>query len=181
MKSLLLSPHNDDSELFCAYTAIREKPLIVVITDSYIQPNRGDIGCDADTRWQESVEAAKILGCPIIRVGLRDDTLTEDDIRRACEKFAGFDKVYIPAEQGGNTQHDSISKIAKVVFGDSCIQYTTYTKTELWTKGDIEVIPTEEEKELKRKALMCYQSQINLTSTRPHFQAVMGGKSEWLL
>jgi len=31
---LLLSPHNDDECLFAAYTLMREKPLVIVVTDS---------------------------------------------------------------------------------------------------------------------------------------------------
>ena len=174
--NLAIIPHNDDEGLFLAYTCMREKPLVLVITDSHIQPNRGEVVCSAEERWQESVEACKILGCPVIRIGLRDDTLTEDDVRTALKRFSGFDKVYAPAIQGGNPQHDMIGKVAKELF--NVIEYTTYTKTELWTKGNIEIIPTQEEMDLKNKALLCYISQVNLPSTRPHFEAVKN-KSEF--
>lgn len=178
MHTLLISPHNDDESLFCSYTLLREQPLVVVVTDSYIQPLRGDFGCDADTRWKETVAACKILGCPVIRLGLRDDSLTQEVLTEALRKFEGFDTVYAPAIQGGNAQHDLIGRVAKIIF-PSVSQYTTYTKHALWTKGDIEVIPTEAEKALKAQALNCYKSQIALRSTFPHFQAVIG-KSEWL-
>lgn len=177
--NLLISPHNDDETLFAAFTCIREKPLIAVITESYIQPSRGETGCSAETRLNESKEAARILGCPLISLGLRDDTLTEDDVRRVLRKFSGFDKIYAPAIQGGNPQHDMIGRVAKNIFSD-CIWYTTYTKNELYTTGITEVIPTEEEVHIKNMALDCYKSQLVLNSTRPHFEAVRG-KSEWLI
>ncbi len=148
-----------------------------MITDSYIQWNRGD-GITALQRRNETLKAMEILGCPVIFAGLRDDDLSLEQIESLLEGFKGFDKVYIPAIQGGNTQHDMIGAIASKCFTDT-IKYTTYTKTELWTKGDTEVIPTPEELELKNKALDCYTSQLNLGSTRPHFEAVRG-RSEYL-
>lgn len=177
---LLISPHDDDNVLFASFTCIREKPLVLVLTDSYIQPLRGDVGCSAEERWAETCKAADILGVVCQRGGLPDNDLIEEGVRQCLKKFHGFEKIYAPAVQGGNWQHDLIARVAKEIFGDKVIQYTTYTKTELWTKGTIEVIPTPEEKELKEKALWCYQSQINLRSTRPHFEAVID-KSEWLI
>lgn len=179
---LFISPHNDDESLFGAFTLIREKPLVVVVTDSFIQPNRGDISCDAHTRRQESIAACKIFGCPIAFLGIKDTELTSSNLSSRLEDFKnlGFEGVYAPAIQGGNPQHDLIGKIANQIF-NNVIYYTTYTKTELWTKGEIEVVPTPEEIELKEKALWCYQSQIKLPATRPHFEAVLGGKSEWLI
>ena len=178
--NLVIAPHNDDETLFTAYTLIHEKPLVAIVTDSFIQPNRGDIGCSSEERWQESVSACKILGCPVIRLGIRDDSLTREVLESEFKKFVGFEKVYVPAIQGGNWQHDLISKVATEVFGSACVYYTTYTKTELWTKGKTEIAPVAEESALKIAALKCYQSQINLPSTRPHFEAVLD-KSEWLL
>ena len=50
MKRLFLAPHDDDQILFGAFTCIRLKPDILVVTDSYIQPNRGETGCSAEER-----------------------------------------------------------------------------------------------------------------------------------
>ncbi len=174
---ILISPHDDDSTLFAAFTCIREKPIVIVITDSFIQPNRGDFGCTAEIRAKETKASSEILGCPVIRLGIRDDALTEEAIRARLSGISGVTRVYAPAIQGGNWQHDLIGKVTQEVFED-VIQYTTYTKTELWTKGSTEIIPTQEELEIKEKALWCYQSQINLAATRPHFEAVIG-KSEF--
>jgi len=176
---LAIIPHNDDDSLYLAYSLMREKPLVVVITDSHIQPERGDKGCSAEERREETIRAMEILKCPVVFLGIKDTELTKENFTERIRPFVGlgFEKVYAPAIQGGNWQHDIIGKVAKELWPD-CICYTTYTKEELWTKGKTEIIPTPEEIELKEKALWCYQSQINLPSTRPHFEAVLG-KSEF--
>ena len=176
---LAIIPHNDDEVLFLGYTLIRERPLVVVCLDSYIQPNRGDKGCSAEERREETINAMEILKCPVVFLGIKDTELTEENFTERIRPFVGFEKVYAPSIQGGNPQHDIIGSVCRRVF-PTITRYTTYTKTELWTKGDIEVIPTEEEKVLKTQALNCYKSQIMLPSTRPHFMAVVG-KSEWLI
>lgn len=179
--NLLLSPHDDDSTLFASFISLRERPLVVVVTDSFIQPNRGEVGCSAEERALETERACAVLGLKSIRLGIRDTELTEESLEQALrERFSECDRVFAPAEQGGNRQHDIVARVARRVYEGRVIQYTTYTKTELWTKGTLEVIPTEEEKVLKLQALKCYTSQINLPSTRPHFEAVIN-KSEWLL
>jgi LmbE family N-acetylglucosaminyl deacetylase len=177
---LLISPHDDDQHLFASFTCIRERPLVVVVTDSYIQPNRGEKGCSAEERHEESRRACEITGCPLITLGLRDDRLLEEDVRAAFHKFFGFKVVYAPTVQGGNWQHDLIGRIAREVWGASCIGYPTYTKTELYTTGTEEIRPTAEENSMKNRALDCYVSQLRLGSTAPHFAAVRN-RSEWLI
>lgn len=176
---LLLSPHDDDAALFASFICLREKPVVVVCLDSYIQPLRGEVGCDHITRAHETLKAHEILGVPTIRLGIHDNLATEDGIKTCLSRFAGFDTVYAPALQGGNPHHDMVSRAALEVFAGKVRFYTTYTKNELWTKGDTEVVPTDEELNLKYKAMSCYQSQVNLPATQPHFLAVVG-KSEWL-
>jgi LmbE family N-acetylglucosaminyl deacetylase len=177
---IFLAPHNDDESLFAAYTLMRVKPLVIIITDSYIQPGRGDSGCSMEERRKETIDAMNLIGCPVLFMGIPDTELTKDVL---CERLKGFDPetVYVPALQGGNPQHDLINKVALELFGkDKCEQYCTYTKTELYTTGGWEVAPTQQEIELKNKMLDCYQSQINLPSTAPHFEAVRN-RSEWLM
>lgn len=180
IKSIFLSPHDDDSTLFGAFICLREKPLILVITDAYIQSNRGEKGCDAETRAKESEAAHKILGCETARLGIRDDEATTEMITILLSAYDDYDVVYTPALQGGNRHHDMVNEAAQRVFGDKVKEYTTYTRTELWTRGNIEIIPTLEELDLKNKALLCYTSQINLPATKPHFEAIKN-KSEWLI
>jgi glycosyltransferase involved in cell wall biosynthesis/LmbE family N-acetylglucosaminyl deacetylase len=177
---IFLSPHNDDETLFGAYTNIRHKPLVVIVTDSYIQPLRGDIGCTTEIRRYETIKAMNIAKCPVVFLGIKDTEITEEILR---ERLQGFnpETIYIPALQGGNPQHDLVNKVAMELFGrNKCEQYCTYTRTELYTTGGWEIKPTQQEIELKNRMLDCYKSQINLPSTAPHFLAVRN-KSEWLV
>jgi LmbE family N-acetylglucosaminyl deacetylase len=158
---------------------MRVKPLIISVTSSFIQPNRGDIGCDADTRRKESIEAAKIAGCPIVFLDIPDTELTEEILRDRLQYF-NPETIYIPALQGGNIQHDLVNKVAIELFGrNKCEQYSTYTKTQLYVPEGYEIKPTHPEMELKNKMLDCYKSQLQLPSTSPHFEAVRN-RSEWL-
>lgn len=180
---IFLSPHNDDETLFGAFTLMREKPLVVIVTDSYIQPSRiGQpfmIDTSAETRRQETIEAMKLAGCPVVFLGIKDTELTEEILRDRLKDF-NPETIYVPAIQGGNPQHDLVGKVAMELFGNKCERYTTYTKTDLYTTSNWEIVPSQPEMELKNKMLDCYKSQINLPSTAPHFEAVRG-KSEWLM
>ncbi len=173
---LFISPHSDDAVLFGAFTLMREKPLVLTVTDSFIQSNRGD-DITWEQRRQEDISAMQILGCSIIFGGLRDDIIDEWGVNHLLEKFANFDTIYAPAVQGGNPQHDLIGKIAKEVFGDKVKQYSTYANGEWFTTGTEEVTG---DHELKNKALECYRSQINLPATAPHFEGA-GGRPEWFI
>lgn len=174
-------PHNDDESLFLAYTLIRSRPLVIVVTDSYIQPERGGIfsGCTAEVRRQETIEAMKIAGCPVLFMGIKDTELTEEIFRERI-KHLNPETIYAPAVQGGNLQHDIIGKVCYELFKGRCERYTTYTKTDLYTTSNWEIVPTIKEIETKNAMLDCYKSQINLPSTKPHFDAVRN-KSEWLM
>lgn len=177
---LFISPHNDDETLFGAFTLMREKPLVVIVTDSYIQQNRGE-DITPQQRFQETVNAMKILGCPVIRLGIRDDIINELAVMEKLACFKNFEMVYAPAIQGGNPHHDLVGKVALEVFKHKIRQYCTYSATELYTTGVHEVAPySEAESLIKAKALACYESQIQLPATAPHFEAVKG-KSEWLM
>lgn len=177
---LFLAPHPDDETLFGAFTLMREKPLVVICTDSYIQQNRGE-NITPQQRFQESVNAMKILGCAVMRLGIRDDIISEQALMERLAWFKNFHTVYSPAIQGGNPHHDLVGKVADQVFGDKVKHYATYAKGEWFTPGTEEVSEImSDEFELKEKALECYQSQINLPATRPHFEAVKG-KPEWYI
>ncbi len=177
---ILLSCHNDDESLYAGYTLMRHKPLVIIVTDSYIQPRRGDVGCTAEIRRQETIEAMQLVGCPVVFLGIKDAELREGGLRERLKVF-NPETVYIPALQGGNPQHDLVNKVALELFGrQRCEQYSTYSKTQLYIPEGYEIKPTQVEIELKNKMLDCYISQLNLPSTRPHFDAVRN-RSEWLL
>lgn len=173
---LFISPHNDDETLFGAFTLMKEKPLVVIVTDSYVQQNRGE-NITPQQRFQESVNAMKILGCPVMRLGIRDDVATEIAIMERLAWFKNFEEVYAPAVQGGNPVHDMVSNAADKVFNYKVTRYSTYAKREWATNGKVAI---EGNHELKAKALNCYVSQINLPATRGHFEAVKG-KPEWYI
>lgn len=174
---LFLAPHNDDEILFGSFTLLRKKPLVVVVTDSWKQFNRGE-GVTADQRWEETKKGLEILGCASIRLGIRDDVIDDWTVREKLSRFQGFDTVYAPAIQGGNPDHDLIGRIADELFGEKCKHYTAYTPTDLYTTGKEEVVPTPEELALKEKAMACHETQLKING--PHFDAVRG-KSEWFI
>lgn len=176
---ILISTHNDDEALFASFICIRERPLVIVVTDSAIQPERGDLGCTAEIRRQETIDAMKIAGCPVVFLGIKDTELSEEILRERLKSFRPG-VIYIPAQQGGNVQHDIVNKVCLELFADKCQQYMGYTKTELYTEGTREIKPTLAELEIKSQMLDCYKSQIALVSTMFHFEAVEN-KSEWLL
>lgn len=175
---ILLSPHDDDHVLFGSFICMREKPLIVIVTDSYIQPNRGEVGCSAAERAAETAAACEVLGCKVLRLGIHDDFVTTGLVLSAMSQFASVECVYAPAFQGGNPHHDMVAHAAEVAFTGILKKYTTYTKAKLHTEGDFEIKPTAEELAIKNKALDCYPSQQRIN--RAHFDAVIG-KSEWLV
>lgn len=179
---IFLSVHNDDESLFAAYSLMRIKPLVIVVTDSYIQPKRGDKGCSAEIRRQETINAMNLIGCPVVFLGIKDTELTEEILR---ERLKGFnpETIYIPAvHEGGNEQHNLVGRVALDLFGyNKCERYCTYVKGNFnIVQGGWEVKPVHNEMDIKNKMLDCYTSQINLPSTAPHFEAVRN-RSEWLL
>lgn len=182
MNSLWISPHNDDAVLFGAYTLMREKPLVLTVTDSYIQQNRGE-NITPNQRRIEDIKAMEILGCPLVFGAIRDDIIDTWAVEELFYNFQNFDIVYAPAPivPNGNRHHNLIGETAIKIFGDKIKQYMTYSTGQLYMSGAIEVKPTNEEVKLKEKALDCYVSQLTLPATKPHFDAVKGGKSEWMI
>lgn len=169
---LFLSPHNDDAVLFGAFTILREKPLVVTVFDSYLQPTRGNKGCDYVTRRKEDEAAFRILGCDFRFMGMRDDRPDWDGVARHLQVAdmlnGGVCTVYAPTiEGGGHEHHNRIGEIADQVFGDRVVHYMTYTKA---GKSTGVLVPYEPEWVLlKLKAMACYESQIKLPSCMPHF------------
>ncbi len=122
----------------------------------------------------------KILGCPIVFGQVRDDIIDEWGVEHFISKFHNFEQVYIPAEMGGNPQHDLIGKVALKLWPHA-IPYATYAKGEWKSKGKKEILPTKKELILKGNALDCYKSQLSLPATYPHFEEARTEWSEWLM
>ena len=125
MRSLFIAPHNDDEVLFGAFTLMRKKPLVLIVTDSWIQPLRGDVGCSALERRKETIGAMKIIGCSVVFGGIKDTALDKCGLEGLFTRFHNFETVYAPAIQGGNPQHDLIGDVASKIFEPL---FTTKTK-----------------------------------------------------
>ena len=167
-KKLFLSPHNDDETLFGAYTIMREKPLVVICTDSYIEQERGD---DATTqqRIDETKKAMKLAGVEVEFLHIPDKSILDISLVMKLREYKA-DIVYAPAiELGGNGTHNLVGEVADRMFKNvkhyMTYGYTNYTKT----KGSELIIPTEKEKALKEKMLRCYPSQLKIKTTAPFF------------
>ncbi len=181
----LLSPHDDDAALFAAVICQREQPQVVVVTDSYVQPARGEVGCSAAERAAESERAHCFLGCETRRLGLRDDDVSLEQVQQALTSLrADAETVYVPALEGGHPQHDLVARAAVSVFGvDRLRCYSTYAKLSQYREADLQPVGTTEvewtrpEYALKQEALACYVSQRRVNPM--HFEAVEG-RSEWL-
>ncbi len=174
---LLLSPHNDDECLFAAYTLMREKPLVIVVTDSDLVE-----GVTAQQRREESRRACELLNVAVVFLGLKDGTLKQqkDDLKRRLEPFAShpWTHVYAPAIQGGHQDHDALGEVVLTMFS-KVSYFATYAVGKVFTPAGREIEPTPEEVELKNRALDCYPSQIRVAGTNSHFDAVRG-RSEYL-
>lgn len=158
---LLLSPHPDDETLFAAYTIMREKPLVVIVTHPTLQ------GYNGYERLMESYKAMQILGAPVAFLGIPEHELDFSRLWNALKIFKGYDTVYAPALDGGHEHHDLVYKVAKKVFS-TVRTYRTYGKDETRATGE-EVIPTAQELILKQRAMNCYKTQIENELTAHYF------------
>ena len=176
---LLLSPHNDDECLFAAYTLMREKPLVIVVTDSDAHLAER---VTAHERREESRRACELLGVPVVFLGLKDGTLEHQkaELKRRLEPFASqpWTHIYAPAIQGGHKDHDALGEVVSLIFSPVSY-YATYAAGECFTPAGIEITPTQEEIARKNRALDCYPSQIRLARDKSRFESVRG-RSEYL-
>lgn len=179
---LFISPHNDDECLFGAFTLLREKPLVVVVFDSYVQPARGIPGTDAEARRNETRAACQILGVECEFLGYRDDAdefeLTRiqkciiEDICGRCPS-----DIWFPAyEENGHAHHNLVAAACSHVAQKYPVrvggQFLTYTRTRGKSTNGRKVPYEPEWVGLKFKALSCYQSQFQAaTGCVEHFIA----------
>ena len=118
-------------------------------------------------------EAMDMLGVDVAFLRFSDEDSDPEEITEALKEYKGH-KIYAPA-LGANPQHNLISDISKEIF-KNVTYYCTYSKDDLHQKGNVEVIPTKEEKKLKDKILKCYKSQLEIN---PHHFDAVKGKSEY--
>lgn len=170
MRRLFLSPHQDDESLFGAYTLMREKPMVLFCTTPIIQEKKG-LEASMSQRLSESAAAMRVLGLDFNTLPIMDEDLNEEDLEFELSGFVGlYSHVYAPAIEGYQKQHDMVGRVAEKLWPGNVTHYKTYTEHDFHTVGKISIVPTQEEMDLKNKALDCYTSQIRYNS--PHFDAV---------
>ncbi len=169
-KYLLLSPHSDDESLFCSYIIQRFKPLVLIITDGTKHEVKFGKSSGIIVRRGESEAAIKILGAKIDFLGIPDNGLYLDNLIVNLEDYRSDGKVFAPALQGGNPDHDVVSQAATKVWGNKVVYYSTYALKNLKPYGELAIIPNTHEVELKNEALKCYKSQLKINPH--HFEAV---------
>lgn len=195
---LLLSPHNDDESLWCAFSIMREKPLVCVVFDSYVQVERGNLGATAERRRRETLNALRELGMSTsytnpLFPGIPDDAPDYEYLRAWLKQRrddARFDGIICPAwEENGHEQHNEVARICRDLWpAEQRTEYLTYTRTHgrsrvhCCSDGSVmpavEVIPTPDMIARKHRALACYTSQIEVENCREWF---MGDIREYVL
>lgn len=178
MRSLFLSPHNDDETLFGAFTILRYQPTVVICLAPTIQEARGHAGAARSIRRAETQAAMRILGADAVEQWDDTDDAAPDwgrvEQRLRLGRYAGYEQVFAPVpEEGGHVQHNMLGWVAAAVFGPAVIHYTTYT-----TAGKSEGRPWSGRKDfdlawiaLKLRALAEYTSQLSIKPLGcwPHF------------
>lgn len=181
ISSVLFAPHSDDEALFASYTIMREKPLVVIVTDGTSHQEK--FGIDINDRRAETLLAMHHLGVSVEFLGISEGSMGENSLAslvkldEVSKKYPNIERVYAPAKQGGHPHHDILCYSAQKIFGKRCLYYSTYSKESLKLIGQIEITPTEEEKKKKEEILSFYKSQIKINPH--HFEAVKN-KSEYL-
>lgn len=164
---LFIAPHNDDEALWGAFTLLREKPLVLVVFDSYVQGNRGH-AVTADQRRAESTIACWQFDCDVEFLEFRDDDTmaSAGEIAEVIDEY-GPSEVWAPAfEAGGHPQHNLVATAcAKMPRLTSYLSYTTAGKS----RGrEVPFEPAWIGKKLR--ALACYESQFDpKLGCWPHF------------
>jgi LmbE family N-acetylglucosaminyl deacetylase len=164
--NIFISPHNDDEVLFGTFTLLRERPMVVVVYDSYTQFRRGD-PITAHQRRKESIRAMEILGIDVAFCGLSDEGVDAEECAAALAPYRDAGKVWAPAfEKDGNRHHNLIARVADSLFPQSQ-RYLTYT---LAGKSRGVPVPYQPEWIAKKLlALASYESQIELPATAEFF------------
>lgn len=180
MKSILISPHNDDEAIFASFSVLRERPLVVVVFDSYVQENRG-FPITATQRRMETRAAMNVLGTRCGFLGFRDDAPPSKEVLTNAirELISGRDegevKLYAPAfEKDGHAHHNLVAEACAPL--EPVESYLTYTPAGKSVSKRPVSIGDGRWIALKHKALACYESQLTLVpglGCWPHFMRDM--------
>lgn len=164
MRKLFVSPHNDDAVLFGAFTLMSERPAVLTVFDSYVQPGRGFLMCSAELRRGEDIAAIGLLGLPVNFAGVRDDLPIESArvaVYWALRAVPSVDEVWLPAvEEDGHAQHNLVGEVGLDVFrGARVHRYLTYTEQGK-SVGGRRVECSGGMIRRKLQALVCYRTQF---------------------
>lgn len=172
---IFIAPHNDDEALFGTFTLMRERPLVILVTDSYVQGLRPGVNITKEQRRKETIKAMKLIGCQVAFLGIPDTEVTLEKVRSALMPYRHAKKVYAPALQSGHLHHDIVHDAVEQIWKEADIAwYSTYARGKHFTPLGEPVEPTEAEQAMKERVLACYTSQLNYAPTRPHFDATVG-------
>jgi LmbE family N-acetylglucosaminyl deacetylase len=173
--NVLFAPHNDDETLFSCFNALRYNCHVVVCLRSVRMHALGYPGgpVTAD-REAETACAMRVLGLEWTQWPVPDDDPNWKEVADLMAILAAtgdVERVFAPApEKQGHEQHNVIGHYADAFFGpDRVTHYLTYTTAGRSTHGS-RVEPPDGAVDLKREALMCYQSQIEHPATSVWFQ-----------
>jgi LmbE family N-acetylglucosaminyl deacetylase len=181
LKTLFLAPHNDDEGLFGAYIIQIYEPRVVILTDSYIQYERGEMTSLWTARRLETLAAMDVLN-PEVEVdfaGIPDKEFNAERCEASLLWYTParsgvvYDRVFSPApNEGGNWMHDVTGQVADKLFPEASRHYSTYTKDREYPAGVSPIEASEEMKAKKLKAIACYKSQMRnccrMYLTTPH-------------
>lgn len=162
---ILLAPHPDDEVLFASYIIQRLHPFVVICTDGTTHEK---FGVTWQQRRQESIAASKVLNYDIYFLGIPEEQLTYDVLKKELLKF-NSGTWWCPAKQGGHKHHDLVYDVVKEL-QNNFMSYSTYSKDSLMPSGQYKMEPNNAEKILKDSALQCFTSQIKIN--KHHFDAV---------
>jgi LmbE family N-acetylglucosaminyl deacetylase len=180
--NLLLAPHNDDETLWASYLILRHNPHVVICLKSVRMHQKdypgGPVTAD---REQETACAMRLLNAEWTQWPVPDDTPDWKelaDLMRGLKNTGEVEQVFAPAfEEGGHGHHNRVAVLARAVFGsESVTHYLTYTG-EGRSRWGTKVEPDGGWIDLKREALMCYQSQIEHPATQAWF---LGDECEYV-
>lgn len=169
MQKVLLSPHNDDAELFACFTLLREKPHVVVCMrcDYNADPM---YGAPHDVRERETMRSLNLLGVTWEQWDISETRPDWAEMeRRICGlRKRGYTRAWVPMVElsGGHPHHDRIGAMSLAVWPDAA-RYCTYS---LAGKSiGIEVPYHPRWVAAKLRALACYQSQAGGVNAHKYF------------
>lgn len=169
MSAVLFASHNDDEVLWTFYNLLRYKPHVIIVLRSYIEAAQG--GPHFVRREAETAAAMRIARVTWEQWDHPDIDPDFEVIGRQMVTaiHEGIDTVIAPAyEEGGHEHHNEIALLAQRLNLD-LVQYLSYVRSHGRSTGGTEIVPTLFEREQKKIALRCYQSQIDYEPTAPWF------------